>query len=365
MATMKKRKKGYRNEKYGNKKKGVNHTEESPKDPSMREQQVVALASGTGGTANSVKEPTRKVTKKSLHTWMQEGMTIPQIEAEFHITKQMILNCLGKEASTKFKDDLLRGFAQNQKRAKLPKSKPKAINPSSITEEERKDILSQSEIDNGSLNAGTDNPTAEITNTEEGPPSGTLQDLKKTAEKISDSIRQDEIEHEEVGAKRRGLTSRLLELQEELNELSQRIDSIVSDTESVSREWVSLGEEMQRITERKKRKKAWLKEKENQIYKLSEITIAAGVSDGCFEITAEQAGEEYPVCDEGHEAIYAHLKEQEEEAIQDLTFNQARDLARLIAVIGNLPDRNNYSVILEGMLEKVFNVLEIERYIIK
>ena len=364
MATMKKRKKGYRNEKYGNKKKGINHTEESPKDPSMREQQVVALASGTEGPANSVKEPTRRVTKKNLHTWMQEGMTIPQIEAKFYITEPMILNCLSKEASKNFKNKLLKGFAQNEKRAKLSKSKPKAINPSSITEEERKDILGQSEIDNGSLNAGTDNPTAEITNTEEDP-SGTLQDLKKTAKKISDDIRQDEIKYEEVVAKRRGLTSRLLELQKELNELSQRIDSIVSDTESVSREWASLGEEMQRITERKKRKEVWLKEKENQIYELSEITIAAGVSNGCFEITAEQAGEEYPVCDEGHEAIYVQLKKQEEEAIQDLTFSQAKDLARLIAVIGNLPDRNNYSVILEGMLERVFHVLEIEKYIIK
>ena len=363
MATMKKRKKGYRNEKYGNKKKGINHTEESPKDPSMREQQVVALASGTGGPANSVKEPTRRVTKKNLHAWMQEGMTIPQIEAKFYITEPMILNCLSKEASKNFKNKLLKGFAQNEKRAKLPKRKPKAIT-SSITEEERKDILGQSEIDNGSLNAGTDNPTAEITNTEEGP-SGTLQDLKKTAKKISDDIRQDEIKYEEVVAKRRELTSRLLGLQEELNELSQRIDSIVSDTESVSREWASLGEEMQHITERKKRKEAWLKEKKNQIYELSEITIAAGVSNGCFEITAEQAGEEYPVCDEGHEAIYAQLKKQEEEAIQDLTFGQAKDLARLIAVIGNLPDRNNYSVILEGKLERVFHVLEIEKYIIK
>ena len=363
MATMKKRKKGYRYEKYGNKKKGINHTEESPKDPSMREQQVVALASGTEGPANSVKEPTRRVTKKNLHTWMQEGMTIPQIEDEYNITERMISDCLSKEASKKFKDELLEGFARNQKRAKLSKRKPKAIT-SSITEEERKDILSQPEIDNGSLNVGTDNPTAEITNTEEGP-SGTLQDLKRTAKKISDDIRQDEIKYEKVVAKRRGLTSRLLGLQEELNELSQRIDRIVSDTESVSREWASLGEEMQRITERKKRKKAWLEEKESRIYKLSEITIAAGVSDGCFEITAEQAGEEYPVCDEGHEAIYAQLKKQEEEAIQDLTFGQAKDLARLIAVIGNLPDRDNYSVILEGMIEKVFNVLEIEKYIIK
>lgn len=306
-------------------------------------------------------KPTRKVDKKFLYGCVHRGETLEILEEKYGITEEMVMSCLNRTANARTKKDLLNRFRRNRTQAKLPMRKTPANDSSPDTREsasteegfaiEGDSKISDALEERGAIVGG--DPTSSST---------TLEGLRRQKEATSQEIRIIEAAHKNIVSQRRQYAKELEGQQKILQELSQRIDEVVSNVERIHQEYTALGEEMQSLTANKKTKLAALQGIDEKISALSEVTIFVERSGSGFKISAEQMGKDYQLSDEGYNEIYKNLMESSnEESIQDLTLREIRALAILIAVTKNLAD-SRYNVIIDAAeIEKAFKACSLEK----
>ena len=298
--------------------------------------------------------PTRKVDKKFLYVCANRGETFKTLKEKYSITEEMVMSCLDRTANERTRNDLLKRFDRNKTRAKLPVRKTPVTDSLPDTRESAStEEVSATEGDSR-INDALEERGA-IAEGDPTPSSTTLEDLRRQKEATSQEIISIEAAHKNIVSQRRQYAKELKGQQKILQELSQRIDEVVSNVERIHREYTALGEEMQSLTANKNAKLAALQGIDEKISALSEVTIFVERSGSGFKISAEQMGKEYQLSDEGYNKIYDRLRASNEDSIQDLKLREIPIFAKLIAAIKNLAE-SKYTVITDS--EEIGNALK-------
>ena len=330
---------------------------QSRKDARRQTSSSVVKASNEMQKKDEPSKPTRTVDKKFLYGCANRGETLKGLEEKYNITEEMVMSCLNRTANEKTRNDLLKKFDRNRTRAKLSMRKTPVIDSSPDTRESAStEEVSVTEGDS-KINDALEERGA-IAEGDPTPSSTTLEDLRRQKEATSQEIISIEAAHKKIVSQRRQYAKGLGEQQKILQELSRRIDEVVSNVERIHQEYTALWEEMRSLTANKNAKLEALQGIDEKISALSEVTIFVERSGSGFKISAEQMGKEYQLSDEGYDIIYKNLMESSnEESIQDLTLREIRVLAILIAVIKNLAN-SRYNVIIDAPeIEKAFRLV--------